>query len=319
MRIQGSKDKKKRKNKVLGWTSADVNYLSEHYYKQTNKELCNNLNRSKSCIRTKARELGLIKPSYITDIDKIDALKNKCGVYGIYCINTNMYYIGSSVNIYIRLKNHMSQLDKSKHKNKALQLDWNNKYQFEIHLMACCDENDLLPYENQIISQLKKKYNSWILNQTLPNKPLIKKRLDSCINKGEENECWECKNVRKGYGVIRIQYREYYVHRLAFYLHYNYNPKGIIRHICNNKKCCNPKHLIDGSYSQNSKDYQETVIPGAKSILYKYKEDIIEMFKNGVSYKKIGEKYGVSTTTILLFLKRIGEYKSRRNSPSIQI
>ena len=30
-----------------------------------------------------------------------------------------------------------------------------------------------------------------------------------------------------------------------------------IRHLCNNKRCCNPSHLLEGTYSENSLDARE--------------------------------------------------------------
>ena len=48
------------------------------------------------------------------------------GIYKIYCENTKKYYIGQSVNVINRLKQHLKELKNNKHINKELQTDFNN-------------------------------------------------------------------------------------------------------------------------------------------------------------------------------------------------
>lgn len=49
----------------------------------------------------------------------------KSGIYKIYCKETNKYYVGQSVNIENRLKQHLGELKNNKHQNKMLQDDFN--------------------------------------------------------------------------------------------------------------------------------------------------------------------------------------------------
>ncbi|MCK5609837.1 HNH endonuclease [Candidatus Pacearchaeota archaeon] len=63
----------------------------------------------------------------------------------------------------------------------------------------------------------------------------------------------------KGYGRISLNGALEHVH-LIMYRHFkgNYNKnKFVIRHTCDNKKCCNPYHLIKGTQSQNMKDWHK--------------------------------------------------------------
>lgn len=47
-------------------------------------------------------------------------------------------------------------------------------------------------------------------------------------------------------------------HRVAFFLTYAIQPETqIIRHRCDNKKCINPRHLILGSFQDNTNDFLE--------------------------------------------------------------
>lgn len=51
----------------------------------------------------------------------------KSGIYKIYCNVEDKYYIGQSVNVEARLKQHFKELKSNKHINKSLQSDF-NKY-----------------------------------------------------------------------------------------------------------------------------------------------------------------------------------------------
>lgn len=52
-------------------------------------------------------------------------------------------------------------------------------------------------------------------------------------------------------------YRTTTAHRIAFWLAYGRLPHDLVRHTCDNKKCVNPKHLLDGSHRDNARDASE--------------------------------------------------------------
>lgn len=86
-------------------------------------------------------------------------LNKKSGVYCIYCKNHT--YIGSSKNLYYRLKRHVSDLNRSKHANKFLQNIYNKYGKELIHfkIIKYCDEKVLIKQELHYIKTLKPDIN----------------------------------------------------------------------------------------------------------------------------------------------------------------
>ena len=77
----------------------------------------------------------------------------------------------------------------------------------------------------------------------------------------ETKNCWIWIGVldRKGYGKIGLKvdnkHKTILAHRLSFELHYGkIKDKMVICHSCDNPKCVNPKHLWQGTQSDNIKD-----------------------------------------------------------------
>lgn len=72
-----------------------------------------------------------------------------------------------------------------------------------------------------------------------------------------EDECWEWQGAiekRDGYGRCTVG-KEGRAHRAAWMLTNGPIPAGlIICHHCDNRKCCNPRHLFLGSHQDNQRD-----------------------------------------------------------------
>jgi len=86
-------------------------------------------------------------------------LSKKSGIYMLIC--NNHTYIGSSVNIYYRLKRHSSDLLRKKHSNKFIQnvFDKHGKDKFLFKIVEFCDKNVLLQRESFYIDMLSPDLN----------------------------------------------------------------------------------------------------------------------------------------------------------------
>lgn len=69
------------------------------------------------------------------------------------------------------------------------------------------------------------------------------------FNHSQINECWIWKGAtKKGYGYLRINNEQQSLHRIMYAwfiekIPKGWNPEQQIDHLCNNRLCCNPKHL----------------------------------------------------------------------------
>lgn len=137
-----------------------------------------------------------------------------------------------------------------------------------------------------------------------------KERFWSKVDKtGGEDSCWDwiAKTHHSfGYGCMLFNKKYWYSHQLAYYLTYG-TPKQWVLHNCGNAKCCNPKHLKDGTPLENAADRlrhgRNNVGKGenhgnAKLNDMKVKEIKTILLTKQLSHSQIGIQFGVSPKTI---------------------
>lgn len=128
-------------------------------------------------------------------MEKIDfKLKGKCGVYMIFNLQNGKRYVGSSVDIYNRLHEHLHILIRNEAHNKHLQNAWNKygKDNFIYCVLEYCDKDKQFEREQYYIDLIKPEYNltlNVIANYghkvTEETKSKISKTLKERYDKGE--------------------------------------------------------------------------------------------------------------------------------------
>jgi hypothetical protein len=132
-----------------------------------------------------------------------------------------------------------------------------------------------------------------------------------------EGGCWEWQGgTRNGYGNTSYQGKHVYAHRLAYELFALEQPgKACVLHTCDNRRCCNPRHLFLGSRADNiadmwAKGRQSTGVQRATYGNARLtEEDVREirwMYATGAgSQREIGEAYGLAQTTVSGIIRRV--------------
>ncbi len=69
----------------------------------------------------------------------------------------------------------------------------------------------------------------------------------------------------------------------------------LIRHTCDNRMCCNPKHLIEGSHTQNMNDMKERERHG---LPHNTVRKIKRLILKNIPYTAIAEMFGCSPSLV---------------------
>lgn len=126
--------------------------------------------------------------------------------------------------------------------------------------------------------------------------------------------CWEWRGARNsaGYGTVNLQGKSHFLHRLMYTVYYGaIPPKMFVMHSCDNKKCCNPKHLSVGSHAENMQDMVRKGRSGlgAKNSMARLTEAQVVAIRAAKAAAKgaphwgngrFAKKYGVNHATISL-------------------
>jgi len=122
------------------------------------------------------------------------------------------------------------------------------------------------------------------------------------------NECYEWQGAldKDNYGVIWFNNKSWRVHRLIWVIYNGNIPKEMcICHKCDNPKCININHLFIGTTQENTKDRdnKNRQAKWDKHIFTKLNpiqiKEIKKLhFEDGISYRKLAEKYNVCYATI---------------------
>ncbi len=200
------------------------------------------------------------------DLDKIPMeWKFKSGLYALINMSTGQRYIGSSVDVKKRILAHKTYHSKDSLLTRQTKLYTDmRKFKFKAAIIKFTE--DYLQAEEAYIN----KHFKLLYNKRPVNMPPV--LTDKYISKFHtkyikvESGCWETTLVRSGcgYAYLRINSIKYLMHKLSYFIHNGEWPGNLmVRHLCNNKKCCNPDHLELGTPRDNWNDRKQA---GLKNI-----------------------------------------------------
>lgn len=107
-----------------------------------------------------------------------EKLKEKCGIYIITNINNGNRYVGSSKNMFNRLRDHIWDLQSNRHINSHLQNAW-NKYgeeNFEYGILCICTEEEKLNKEQFFIDKLSQNIIWMLMLSILQDQKILRKK-----------------------------------------------------------------------------------------------------------------------------------------------
>jgi hypothetical protein len=250
----------------------------------------------------KYNEIYRMKHFSILDALKLDTVE--C-VYAIKCLDTQKMYIGYTCDVHSRLRGHILALDNKRPTiNKVITEDW-HKYGSDTFVISIIDDTNNTQHLRQLEEELLQKIDPTFLYNQIRHRPkptISRERADffwSRIDqKRSKKQCWEWTGQisKGGYGTSKFGKREYLCHRIAYFLHYKVWPGALlVRHTCDNRKCCNPYHLELGSHKDNGQDKSKRKRCNPRSSKTTKEEvlGMISMKEQGYSCRAIGEKYSM--------------------------
>lgn len=134
----------------------------------------------------------------------------------------------------------------------------------------------------------------------------VHSRFWSRVQKNGPDECWlwTGQRDRDGYGVISVRGKKRRAHRIAYRLRYKDRPP-VVRHLCDNRPCCNPRHLQGGNQAQNMQDKvrKDRQARGSRNGRAKLSEEqvrrIRDLLRSGdIPQSDLAKSFGVSRSVI---------------------
>lgn len=342
-RPKGSKDKKKRKRKVILTGKQEREIIKDYENGYTSSQIQKKYGITKSTLSTLRKERG-IKPRLANsdvvqwkEVDDFNDINNTSGIYAIYFVwnynkedpdrnhkvNDLKVYIGSSVSMGVRLAAHSNQLSSNKHYNKDLQKRYNDpEFSVKYAIIEECSEQKLLAREGYYLDMwnMSGLFNMYKVIKEEDVRPWLEKAVTmdvyaknytiSQTNFYNGTACKETNNVHKsGYGRMAVKIDEttkYFAkHRVAYWDEYGEYAE-LVRHRCNNSKCYNPKHLEKGSHRENMLDRRGDFPEEFERKWLQYEGDVVKLTEEFGWKANTTLKDGTGSCSVYEWEKKLG-------------
>lgn len=136
--------------------------------------------------------------------------------------------------------------------------------------------------------------------------------LDNVVENHEGCWLWQRSCFSSGYGQFAWGKKNWKTHRLVYHIFLGHEDDSVVvRHLCGNRRCCNPLHLASGTYEENSQDmiahgrsyFHNIDQDGSNNIAANFTEDqvyeIRNLYKTGkYTLDEIAEKYSASRKSV---------------------
>ncbi len=318
-RPKGSKDKVKRRRKTLLDSKTERALVKDYIDGLAPYAIQKKYNISKAAlsvllktrnVKVRLNRSDISKWTIIKDIEKLD--KNISGIYAIlfewvigdksgysdpdqsFKFNDIKAYVGSSVCIKSRIKEHLTQLKDGNHYNiKLTDYASSNRYKMQLAIIETCKEKELLQKEGALLRSINdiSLINKNVVIDKNEIQPWLEKAIshDSYItnyyydeNKSYNGSLCKCSNYihKDGYGKLHVtinkKTKNLIKHRVAYWEKHKEYPE-LVRHLCNNKACYNPDHLAKGSHRENGLDKRGNFAKEFENIWLKYRGNLLQI------------------------------------------
>lgn len=143
---------------------------------------------------------------------------------------------------------------------------------------------------------------------------MIEKFWSRVDRSGGPDACWPWQGatISNGYGNLRWQGESQLSHRVAFLIVHGHRPTPCGLHRCDNRICCNPNHISEGTYADNNADARQkgraVNLSGEKNGYSKLTEDQVRDIRSRCeakeNYGRIAEDHGIARTCVSKVCKR---------------
>ena len=133
------------------------------------------------------------------------------------------------------------------------------------------------------------------------------------VERRGENDCWPWAGglSADGYGVFKVEGKPTRTHRYSLKLHQgSLNPDSIVCHTCDNRICCNPRHLWEGTPQENEADkvakgrQARGENHGKATLSALTVRQIRRRYGELHSYRKVGAEFGINHSTVAQIIRR---------------